>query len=59
MSHFPVESGKTASFAGRGRLTGGLTDVGTDRALHRIVIRLIGLPVSAQGLQRIAEIAPG
>src|SRR3984893_3203842 len=39
LSHFPVRSGKSATFAHRGRLTGGLPDVGTDEVLDRNLIR--------------------
>src|ERR1700691_3627747 len=39
MSHFPVTTGKSAGFAVRRGLTGRLPDVGTDRALHRNLIR--------------------
>src|SRR5260370_1052927 len=39
MSQFPEKSGKSATFAPRRRLTGGLPDVGTDGVLHRSLIR--------------------
>jgi hypothetical protein len=39
MSHFPVKSGNSATFAPLGRLTGELPDVGTDGVLHRNLIR--------------------
>ena len=39
MSHFPVKSGKSATFAPRRGLTGGLPDVGTDGPLWRELIR--------------------
>src|SRR5260370_2648284 len=38
-SHFPVKSGKSATFAPCRRLTGGLSDVGTDGLFHRNLIR--------------------
>jgi len=38
-SHFPEKSGKSATFAFRRRLTGGLPDVGTDGVLRRSLIR--------------------
>src|SRR3982074_3402583 len=43
MSHFPVESGKSATFAHPRRLTGGLPDVGKDGVLPRGLIRLARL----------------
>jgi hypothetical protein len=39
LSHFPVKSGKSATFAPGRRLTGGLPDVGTDGVLDRNLIR--------------------
>jgi hypothetical protein len=38
-SRFPATSGDLAICAALGRLTGGLTDVGTDTALHWNLIR--------------------
>jgi hypothetical protein len=39
---FLKESGETPSFAAGRRLTGGLSDVGTERLLHKNLIRVSG-----------------
>jgi len=41
LSRFPEESGKSATFAFRRRLTGGLPDVGTDGVIHGSLIRAL------------------
>src|SRR6267154_1800463 len=52
MSGFPAKSGKTCRFARWRRLTAGLPDVGTSRALRRDLIRLQSGPSGARELPR-------
>src|ERR1700680_4440254 len=58
LSHFPVTSGKSATFAWLRRLTGGLPDVGKQTVVRRNLIREVAeRSVAARGRLQGAVIA--